>query len=185
MKLSVSLATLCLLAAPSALAHASAPAWTETTAERTVVRGATVLVPAEQRASLRAELLGLIPRFRILENLAWDIGDHQAAGRIHNYRYRYSTALRKVEGGLRVTTVDCVGLGKASRGARFRHFDCAAISERLEIPSVELVYSDPHALPALVEREPRRYGPYAARLRVHVTGRSSIASGQVGEATAR
>jgi hypothetical protein len=185
MRLSVSLATLCLLGAPGALAHGNAPAWTDAQAERAVVRDASVLVPAQLRASLRMELRGLVPRFRTLENLAWDMGDQQAAARIHNYRYRYSTALGKVEHGLSVATVDCTGLGRSSGGRRFGHFDCSATSERLEIPSVELVYSDPHALPALVEREPRRYGPYAARLRVHVTGRSSIASRQVGEATSR
>lgn len=186
MKLTLSfVAILCLVVASTSLAHPSAPAWTHAKAERVVLREATVLIPPDERAALRAELLALIPRFRILENLAWDMGDHQASSRIHNYRYRYSTALGKVEEGLSIGTVDCAGVGKASRGARFTHFDCSAVSERLEIPSVELVYSGPDALPALVEREPRRYGPYAAHLRVHVTGGSSIASRQVGEATAR
>jgi hypothetical protein len=171
-----------LLFAASAGAHRNAPAWTEARVERAVLRDATVLLPEPQRTALQRELLVLIPRFRILENLVWDEGDTGLAGRVHNYRYRYSTALGKVERGLRVTAADCRGTGKAVEDARFRHFDCKVISEQLEIATVEIVYPD-EGLPAVVESEPRRFGPYDARLRVHVVGVVGIASRQVGTAT--
>ena len=111
-------------------------------------------------------------------------GDTQAAARAHNYRYRYSTALKLVEGGLRIADATCRGIGAAS-GSRFAHFECRTVSEQLEIPSVDVVYEDENAVPAFVEREPRLYGPYQARLLVHTTRRSSIAYRQVGEATSR
>jgi hypothetical protein len=177
-------ATAQLVVVPMAPAHAGAPAWPVGKAERLVERDAVVLMPAQQRTALRAELLELIPRFRILENTAWDLGDHQASSRAHNYRYRYSTALKLVEGGLGVVEATCRGVGVAS-GSRFAHFECSAVSERLEIPSVDVVYGDENAVPALVEREPRLYGPYQARLVVHTTRRSSIAYRQGGEATSR
>src|SRR6188508_1855592 len=91
-----------LVVVPVAAAHVGAPRWTAGKADRVVERDATVRVPAQERAVLRAELLELIPRFRILENTAWDLGDHQISSRAHNYRYRYSTALKLVEGGLGV-----------------------------------------------------------------------------------
>ena len=178
-------ATAQLVVVPTAVAHAGAPAWPMGKAERLVERDAVVLMPVEQRAALRAELLVLIPRFRILENLVWDLGDTGLAGRVHNYRYRYSTALKQVESGLGVVAATCRGTGPAASGGRFQHFDCTAVSERLEIPTVEVVYSDDAALPAVVEHEPRRFGPYEARLVVHTTARSSIAYRQVGEATSR
>ena len=53
------------------------------------------------------------------------------------------------------------------------------------IPIVELVYEGENAVPVFVGREPRRYGPYEARLVAHTTGRASIAYRQVGEATSR
>jgi hypothetical protein len=177
-------ATLQLVVLPVAAAHAGAPAWPAAKADRLVERDATVRMPAQERAALRAELLELIPRFRILENTAWDLGDHQAAGRAHNYRYRYSTALKLVEGGLRVADAMCRGIGPAS-GNRFVHFACDAVTERLEVPVVDVVYGDVNGVPAFVEHAPHVYGPYGARLAVHTTGRSSIAFRQVGAATSR
>ncbi|HET6624317.1 MAG TPA: hypothetical protein VFG70_07265, partial [Gaiellaceae bacterium] len=125
------------------------------------------------------------PRFRTLENLVWDLGDTGLAGRVHNYRYRYSTALKQVQGGLGIVAATCRGIGPAASSKRFRHFDCTAVSELLEIPTVEVVYSDDTALPAVVEHEPRRFGPYKVRLVVHTTTRRAIAYRQTGEATSR
>jgi hypothetical protein len=186
MKLGGSLvATLCLVVTSTSLAHQNAPAWTNAKAERVVLRDATVLLPPDQRAALRAELLALIPRFRTLESLAWEAGDDRAASRIHNYRYRYSTALKKVDGGLRVTETACRGSGTASRGNRFTHFACAVVSEQVEVPSVELVYGVEGALPALVEGKAHTFGPYEAQLVVHALTSSSIAYRQAGVATSR
>lgn len=167
-------AGLFLLVASGTGAHEGAQTWTEARAERAVAREATVRLSPELRAPLRAELLVLIPRFRTLESLAWDLGDQQAAGRFHNIRYRYSTALKQVEGGLVVTAAECDGVGAPARGNRFRHLRCAVTSGTLEIPSVELVSEDPSAHPRVVEGEPARYGPYDARLFVHVLRGSTI-----------
>ncbi len=175
-----------LVAAPTSasLAHTGAPAWSAGKAERIVVREATMSLPAVRREALRQELLVLIPRFRTLENLAWEMGDDQAASRIHNIRYRYSTALKKVEGGLQVASARCSGRGKAS-SSRFTHFRCSTSSEQLVIPTVDVLYDAERVLPEVVEREPARYGPLAVDLDVHVTGPSSIAYRQLGEATSR
>jgi len=174
-----------LVVVPVAAAHVGAPRWTAGKADRVVERDATVRVPAQERAALRAELLELIPRFRILENTAWDLGDHQISSRAHNYRYRYSTALKLVEGGLGVADATCKGMGAASAGNHFAHFECNAVSERLEVPVVDVVYADENGVPTLVERALQRYGPFEARLVVHTTRRSSIAYRQVGVATSR
>jgi hypothetical protein len=171
-----------LVLAANAPAHRGAPAWTVSKAERVVLRDAAVAVPTPLKAALRAELLVLIPRYRMLEQVAWESGDHQSAGRIHNLRYRYSTALKRLEGGLRVTATDCAGAGRAVGDGRFRHFECSATSEPLEVPTAEVVYGDDDALPAVEEGEPRRYGPFEARLLVHVRDGSSIAFRQVSVA---
>ncbi|MGH3078861.1 MAG: hypothetical protein ACRDPZ_11860 [Gaiellaceae bacterium] len=171
-----------LVLAANVPGHRGAPAWTEAKAERAVLRDATVAVPPPLKAALRVELLALIPRYRMLEQLAWQGGDHQSAGRIHNLRYRYSTALRKLEDGLRVTATDCAGAGRAVGDGRFRHFECSATSEPLEIPTADVVYGDDDALPAVTERDPRRYGPFQARLLVHVRDGSPIAFRQVSVA---
>ena len=101
----------------TASTHVDAPMWTVAKADRVVARDATVRMPANERAALRAELLELIPRFRILENTAWDVSDDQAAGRAHSYRYRYSTALKLVEGGLPVADAICRGAGRRRQAA--------------------------------------------------------------------
>ena len=181
----VLVATAQLVVLPVAAAHANAPAWPVGKAERLVERDAVVLMPEQQRAALHAELLELVPRFRTLENLVWDLGDTGLAGRVHNYRYRYSTALKQVQGGLGIVAATCRGIGPAASSKRFRHFDCTAVSDLLEIPTVEVVYSDDTALPAVVEHEPRGFGPYKARLVVHTTTRRAIAYRQTGEATSR
>ena len=175
MRYVISLAVgLSLLVVSGTAAHEGPQSWTEARTERAVARDASVRVSPQLRASLRADLLVLIPRFRTLENLAWDVGDQHAAARFHNIRYRYSTALKQVEGGLGITAAECDGMGLPIRGNRFRHLLCAVTSKRLEVPSLELVYGDPSALPTIVEGEPDRYGPYGARLFVHVLRGSSI-----------
>jgi hypothetical protein len=173
-------AGVCLVAASGAAAHPGAPSWSSKKTERNVVRDATVSLSAASREALQQELLVLIPRFRTLENLAWDVGDHQAASRIHNIRYRYSTALGKVRAGLRITSADCDGTG-AGRGGRFTHFRCSSVSEVLAVPTVEVVYGDGD-VPDVEERKPRTHGPLAVDLEVHVTRRSSITYRQLGEA---
>jgi hypothetical protein len=175
MRLALSLTVgLFLVAASGTGAHQGQQAWTESKAERIVQRDAAVMLPTQHRVSLREELRGMIPGLRILEQIAWDTGDHQAASRFHNLRYRYSTVLGQVESGVRLAAAGCNGAGGAVAEPRFRHFLCAVQSSLLEIPAIELVYDDPDALPRIVTGEARTFGPYEAKLLVHVTGPSSI-----------
>jgi hypothetical protein len=163
-----------LVAASGIGAHGGPQAWTESKAERIVQRDAAVMLPAQQRASLREELRVLIPRLRLLEQVAWDAGDQHAASRFHNLRYRYSTVLGRVDRGLNVAAAGCNGAGGMVAEPRFRHFLCAVESSPLEVPTIELVYDDPDALPRIVTSAPRTFGPVEAKLFVHVTGPSSI-----------
>jgi hypothetical protein len=185
MRLTVLLATvLCLLLAASASAHRGAQGWTEAKAERAAKREATVRLPRSLDARVQEELWTLVARYRALEQFAYDEGDDQAAAIIHNLRYRYSTALKRVEEGLEIAVAGCDGTGAAVTGNRFRHFRCSVTSKRLEIPTAELVYPDEDSLPEIVDGEPRSYGPYDASLLLHATGTSSIAFRQLGDARA-
>lgn len=182
MRLTLSLATvLCLLIATSASAHRGVQGWTEAKAERVAKREATVRLPHALDSRVQEELWTLVARYRALEQFAYDEGDDQAASVIHNLRYRYSTALERVEQGLEVAAAACDGTGAAANRNRFRHFRCSVTSKQLEIPTADLVYRDEDSLPEIVEGEPRRYGPYDASLLLHATGTSSIAFRQLGD----
>jgi hypothetical protein len=169
-----------LCSATIAQAHDTQWAWSTSKAARVVSRDGRVQLPAADRAALAAELRELIPRFRTLEQFAWAVDDQHAAARIHNIRYRYSVALRKVEEGLAIGSAACSGSGSAGRQGLFRHFQCAVTSQELEIPTVELVYLTEDALPRVIESPPRRLGPYSARLLVHVTGKSALTYRRLG-----
>jgi hypothetical protein len=166
---------LSLIAATVTGAHGGPQPWTESKAERVVRRDASVTLPAEQRVALREELRQLIPRLRMLEQTALDANEQQAASRFHNLRYRYSTLLRQVEGGVGVAAAGCNGAGGMVAEPWFRHFLCDVSSSTLQVPSIELVYDDPDELPRIVTGATRAFGPYGAKLLVHVTGPSSIA----------
>jgi hypothetical protein len=176
-----SIAGLCLAPVSVALAHTNGWALTAPKAERIVMRDATVGLPGKERVALRDELQRLVSGYGALELAAIEEGDQRAASIFRRLRSQYSTALKKVRGGLTVTAADCTGTGSAERGNRFGHLACAVTSEALSVPSVELVYGDEQALPTVVEGEPRTFGPYHARMVVHATGRSSISYRLVGK----
>ena len=171
--LCVILVSLVVVAAASA--HGTEWAWTESKTERIVQRDAAIRLPQLSRESLAKELAASVALFRNLENLAWEARDDQAAARFHNLRYRFSTALGKVQGGLRVDTVECTGSSAALPNGRFKHLRCPSSSEALKIPSVEVTWEERANLPTVVEGPARTIGPVQARLDVHVTGRSAIA----------
>ena len=171
--LCVILVSLVVVAAASA--HGTEWAWTEPKAERIVQRDAAIHLPQLSRESLGRELAASVALFRNYENLAWEARDDQAAARFHNLRYRFSTALEKVRGGLRVDAADCTGSGAALPSRRFKHFRCPSGSEILEIPSVEVTWEERASLPTVVEGPRRTVGPVQAQLDVHVTGKSAIA----------
>lgn len=164
-----------LVGVSAASAHGTHWAWTEPRAEKVVLRDAAIRLPQLSRKSLEKELSNSIALFRNLENLAWEARDDQAAARFHNLRYRFSTALGKVQGGLRVDTVECTGSSAALPNGRFKHFRCPSSSEALKIPSVEVAWEERANLPTVVEGPARTVGPVQAQLDVHVTGKSAIA----------
>ena len=87
---------------------------------------------------------------------------------------RFSKALAAVRSGSKIDAADCRGSGKATTGRHFSRFSCAVTSRALEIPSVELVYSEGAELPTVIEGSPRILGPWKGRLDVRVVGRSAM-----------
>jgi hypothetical protein len=172
-------AAIFLAATPIALAHDTRWAWTESKAEQIVLREATVRLPRLERASLEGELRTRTAYYRALEAAA--AGEESVyAVTYHDLAHRYRRALGKVQSGLEVDGAECRGSGQAARRNRFKHFRCAVTSETLEIPSAAIVASENGELPAVVEGESRKLGPFQAQLHVRPTGKSRIAYRQIG-----
>ena len=160
---------------------ANVPAgWIGWKAEKVVIRDATVQLPAQERKALEAELRMTVASYGLLEQTAaMQHGQYdQLAGKIHNLRYRSSTALKRVQQGLAIDKAACVGIGSSSADNRFNRFRCAVTSAELEIPSAVVTW-DGDLITGVVEGEPRMLGPFDANLNVRVTGRSTIAARQV------
>lgn len=162
-----------------ALAQATSMAWTESKAEKIVTRDATVRLPSVERRALESELRAAVVQYLTLEHSARESGDERLGSRLHNLSYRFSTALRKVQTGLQIDALECAGAAAAVAGDRFRRFRCGATSEVLEIPTAAVTW-DEERITAVVEGEPQIAGPFAVRLNVRVTGKSTIAYQQVG-----
>jgi hypothetical protein len=154
--------------------------WTESKAERIVTRDATVRLPALERASLESELRAAVMQYGLLELTAVNQeGSYaQQASRLHNLRYRFSTALKQVQRGVAIEEAACDGTGAASGGNRFRQFRCAVTSEKLEIPSAEVVWENDR-ITAVIVNEPRIEGPFQARLDVRITGTTTMSHLQI------
>ena len=163
-----------------ALASDARGSWTESKAEKVVARDATVRLPAQTRASLESELRMTVATYRLLEETAalQHANYDQLAATIHNLRYRFSTALKRVQQGLEIDLAACTGAGASIAGNRFKHFRCSVTSEKLEIPSAQVIWEGDRII-AVVEGEPRIEGPFQARLDVRVTGKSTIAHRQI------
>lgn len=161
-----------------ALAQDTYMAWTESKAEKIVTRDATVRLPSVEKNALESELRAAVMQYLGLEGFALESGDERLASRLHNLRYRYSTLLRKVQTGLQIDALDCAGAAAAATGDRFRRFRCGATSEMLEIPTAVVTW-DAQRITAVIEGEPQFAGPFAAKLDVRVTGKSTIAYQQV------
>ena len=157
-----------------ALAQQTRWVWTEKRAEQIVTRDATVQLRGPERAELQNELLAAVRLYGGLAFAASDVGDSNAALTFSTLEYRFREALEAVRSGLAINAADCRGSGKAAKGRRFSNFDCSVTSDVLEIPSVELVYSQGAQLPTAIEGPTRVLGPWQARLDVHVTGRSAM-----------
>jgi hypothetical protein len=180
MRLCALFASVCLSASAAAHAYGAEWAWTPAKAQAVVRSNTTLRLPERTRASLRAELRAQIALYRTLENTAAvEEGSYgHLPSLIHNVRYRFSTALRRVERGLEVATAACTGVGAATPRNRFERFRCAVTSVRLHIPSTTVVWEGDR-LTDVVEHSPWEVGPIHARLVVAVTGRSTIVYRQI------
>jgi hypothetical protein len=82
----------------------------------------------------------------------------------------YTYALGRVREGLRVSTADCTGSGRATRG-RFTGFRCEVRSQSLVLPPTMLVSVNGEVS---TDEQWRMAGPIEAILQVRVTGTSSF-----------
>lgn len=176
-------AIVCLAATAAASAYGAEWAWTTSKAESVVRNNVMLRLPERKRASLAAELRAQIVLYRTLENTVavqeGKPGHERLASLLHNARYRFSTALKRVQRGLEVDTAACTGIGAATRRKRFGRFRCVATSVSLHIPSPIVIWEDDR-ITDVVEQAPRKLGPIQARLDVVVTGKSTIAYRQIG-----
>jgi hypothetical protein len=157
----------------------SSVAWTESKAERVVVRDATVRLAPSEKASLERELLDAVRLYTALELAARDEGNSEAAAAYHRIAYKFGRALKNVRSGLGVDEAECTGSGRA-QGGRFTRFRCGVTSEELQIPAVEFVYSEDGSLREVIEGEQRSLGTFQAMLDVRITGKSGISYRQLG-----
>jgi hypothetical protein len=166
------IAALALASSAVALAHAASWTWSEQKAERIVARDAKVKLHGPERTKLENELLASVRRYNGLALAAAET--HADATPFGALASRFGKALATVRSGLTVDGADCRGSGRAAKGQRFNRFTCAVISRPLEIPSVELVYSEGAELPTVTEGSPRVLGPWKALLDVRVVGKSAM-----------
>lgn len=87
-----------------ALAGITPAAWIGSKAEKVVARDATVQLPAQERKSLETELQMTVAIYTLLKGTgAQQHGrTEQPAATIRNLRYRFSTALKRVQQGLAI-----------------------------------------------------------------------------------
>jgi hypothetical protein len=160
--------------------------WSTGRAGRTVRNDALVHIPSAVAAPLAAELEELEYRWLLLEATAnqqdLEEGTRGVMGGVaHNARYRVSTVLKQVRGGVPIEKATCAGVGKARRG-RFDHFRCSVLSARLEIPSPEAVWEHDR-ISEVRYGPPRVLGPVRARLDVRVASPSGVTFRQLGESS--
>jgi hypothetical protein len=171
-RFAISIAAVVFASTSLALAHTTSWAWSEQRAEQIVARDAKVKLQRSERVKLENELLASV---RLYNGLALAAAESQVSGTPFGVlASRFSKALAAVRSGSKIDAADCRGSGKATQGRRFSHFSCAVTSQALEIPSVELVYSEGAELPTVVEGSPRILSPWKGRLDVRVVGRSAM-----------
>ena len=83
-----------------------------------------------------------VASYRLLEQTAaMQHGQYdQLAGKIHNLRYRSSTALKRVQQGLAIDKAACVGIGASSADNRFKPLPVCGDLWELEIPSAVVTW---------------------------------------------
>jgi hypothetical protein len=171
-RFTLGIATIVFASTSLALAYTTSWAWSEQKAEQIVARDAKVKLQRSERVKLENELLASV---RLYGGLALAAAETQTSGTPFGVlASRFSKALATVRSGSKIDAADCRGSGKATAGRRFSRFSCAVTSQALEIPSVELVYSEGAELPTVIEGSPRMLGPWKGRLDVRVVGRSAM-----------
>ncbi len=171
-----------LAGSAAALAHNTPYSWTVAKARVLLQEGTNIALPDAQKQELNAELEAQLANFRLLLLQAQERPeDWLYAQTYDNYiKKRFLPAQEKVNNGLSIDSVKCVGQGKALSGKRYKHFRCPANSYVLEIPSVELKYPAEGELPEVIEGPVRRIGPIEAIFTVHVTGKSRMLAQRAG-----
>lgn len=168
-----------LAAASASVAHAhSTPySWTASKANVLLQDGTRIALPADQRASLDAELEALVVQFRRLAMIAGDDPSNWRLTQTYGtYVKLFQSAQETVNAGLSIDAVKCVGQGKALKGKRYKHFRCNTTSYELEIPDIDLRPGADPSLPEPVERPRRLIGPLEAVFTVHVMGKLRMLS---------
>jgi hypothetical protein len=163
--------------AAAAFAHNTPYAWTAFKARVILQEGTTIALPADQKASLGAEVQAWLDKLRPLKFTAeQDPDDWLILGTYNSYVERFTEARDRVSAGLSIDSVKCVGQGKALTGKRYKHFRCDASSYVLEIPNIQLVPGADPSLPEVVEGPRKLVGPLSAVFTVHVMGKSRMLS---------
>ena len=161
------------VSAGTAATAASSVAWTESKAERSVVRDVRLRLDRATRVALEEELRRGAERFIGLQTLAMEAENDVAWWGYFDWYMRYQDALRDVRSGLKVDGAHCIG-ARRIEGAGYWQFDCLVTSKTLRIPAAELQTVDGEVLPAVVEGESRELGPHSSQLRLRATGSSTF-----------
>jgi hypothetical protein len=90
----------------------------------------------------------------------------------NNLVVQLTSALSKVENGLRVDDVQCTGVGRAVN-RRYKRLRCAATSRVIEIPTVASIEREGDR-EIVTQGPPRLVGPLNAIFEVHARGESKL-----------
>jgi hypothetical protein len=135
------------------------------------------LSPAE-RATLEPDLRRQRDAYLRAGMVASEGGDWLAAGMYDNLVSQLTTALWKVENGLRIDDVRCTGIGRAVN-RRYKRLRCAANSRVIEIPTVASIEREGDR-EIVTQGPPRLVGPLNAIFEVHARGGSKLTYRTIG-----
>ena len=166
-------ASVSLLTAAVAQAHDGPWRWTTTRAAQMVTAHVPMRLPAAERATLEADLRRQRDVYLRAAMAKSEGGDWLAAGMYNNLVLQLTTALSKVEDGLRVDDVRCTGIGRAVN-RRYKRLRCAATSRVIEIPTVASIEREGER-ELVTQGPPRLVGPLNAVFEVHARGESKLA----------
>jgi hypothetical protein len=167
-----------LLATAAAQADNGPWRWTTTRAAQMVTAHVPMRLPRAERAILEADLRRQRDAYLRAAMAASEGGDWLAAGMYNNVVSQLSTALSKVENGLRIDDVHCTGIGRAVN-RRYKRLRCAASSRVIEIPTVASIEREGDR-EIVTQGPPRLVGPLTAIFEVHARGESKLTYRKMG-----